>query len=135
MVNEAKQVMEHNSLIKWMVPLCRKIGIVQLLHLIKENVERRKNLEQREVFAKWYGQHEGDFEELFSMLEDDISRETLDNVIKYRMEWKSKYLKGYIYKNISIIKVGLWSEKLELNFSENGNAGSKIDKDGGLLYC
>jgi FkbM family methyltransferase len=173
--------------------LCRKIGIVHLLHLVKENIERRKNREQREDFVKWYGQHKGDFERLSAMLEDDLSRKTLENVIKYRMTWKSKYLKGYIsepqyfqkdifqsvedevfidggayvgdtienyikmysgvyrhiyawepdginvrqmkknlgkYKNISIIQAGMWKEKSELAFSQNGGADSKVEEEG-----
>jgi len=199
MISKIKYVMEHNLLLKRLIPLCRKTGLVHLLHIIKARIDGGKNKTERKGFQQFYNLHQQEFHDLSVLLADEFSKKTLRKVLEYRMTWKVKALKGVIvepqyfqrdiflpvkdeifidggayvgdtvesfiknfaekskwrgnykrvyawepdainisqmrknlckYKNIEIVPYGMWKEKTELKFFENGNAGSKIAETG-----
>lgn len=96
MISKIKYILEHNSCLKGMVPLCRKLGIVHIIHLLKGNFERIGNTDSRKEFKRFCENHKKDFERLSKLLEDEFSRETLQRILEFRMNWKMKTLSPVI---------------------------------------
>lgn len=96
MISKVKHIMEHNSCLRTLVPICRKIGIVHLLHRIKGFSDRLRNRNKRKEFQEFYEQHKKKFDCLFELLEDDLSKETLHRVLEFRKSWKIKILSPII---------------------------------------
>lgn len=98
MISTVKHMLEHHSLLRNLVPLCRKLGVVHLLHVAKGNCERLKNVQQRKEFYNFCKLHRKEFQKLYGMLEDDFSKKTLQKVIEYRITWRAKALRGVVTK-------------------------------------
>jgi len=96
LISKIKYGMEHNKILGKLIPVCRKLQIVHILHLIKNGIGKRKNLQEREKFNDFYREHRDDFQRLNDMLEDDFSKATLKAVIKFRRTWDSRCLKNIV---------------------------------------
>ena len=57
---------------------------------------RPKTLELVEAFRECYELHRTEFQKLYELLEDDFSRRTLRNVIKYRLTARTSLLRGIV---------------------------------------
>ena len=57
---------------------------------------RPKTLELVEAFRECYELHRTEFQKLYELLEDDFSRRTLHNVIKYRLTARTSLLRGIV---------------------------------------
>lgn len=203
-ISKIKHLLEHNKYMFLLVPYIRKSRFVSFLHFIKNQKEKKNNVEARMRFIDFVEkQHKDDFIKLRTILADDESKRVLDAVIEYRKTWNYKIIKdikseaqyfpddimqfdsqevwidggayvgdtiidymrcfcrrvqkndvvwggGYSkiyawepdeqnvrsmrknlakYKNITIIPKGLWNEKSEICFKEQGNAGSRIEEE------
>lgn len=95
MIKEVKYIFEHNSYLKNLVPLCRKLGLVDLLHSIQNLCDRNKK-EKEWRFIRFFEDHRREFWQLYHMLEDDFSRETLKAVLLYRMDHRLSRLRNVI---------------------------------------
>lgn len=204
MISAIKHMLEHHSLLRNLVPLCRKLGVVHLLHIVKGSFERQRNVQKREEFQNFCRLHKKEFQKLYDMLEDDFSKKTLRRVIEYRITGRTKALRGVVtkpqyfpadimkpaenevfidggayvgdtaedfikhfvnrsgdkssyrkiyewepdemnirqmkknlsrYHDIAVVPYGMWKKKTEIGFLQNGNAGSKIAKDGRRKVC
>lgn len=96
MISTIKYILEHNSYLTWMVSVCRKLGIIHFLHIVRGNFERIANANSRKEFQEFYENHKEEFVHLFELLEDDFSRETLYQVLEFRKTWKMKALNSVI---------------------------------------
>ena len=57
---------------------------------------RLKTLKRAKVFRKCYELHRTEFQKLYELLEDDFSRRTLRNVIKYRLTPRTSLLRDIV---------------------------------------
>ena len=57
---------------------------------------RLKTLKRAKVFRECYELHRAEFYKLYELLEDDFSRRTLHNVIKYRLTVRTSLLRGIV---------------------------------------
>ncbi len=89
---------EHKVLMKAMTPvrsLWQKIGFGRYLHDI--NPETRKmEQDKHERYLRSDDQHKEEINRLFDMLEDDLSRYTLEKVLAYRQSWDKTVLTDII---------------------------------------
>ena len=89
--------MEHNSLLRKLVPIARKLGIIHFLHWITERIEGSKEPGEKELAAQeFFASHEAEFQQLEGMLEDQLSKDTLRGVMAYRQTGRMSALKGVI---------------------------------------
>lgn len=83
MVARIGGVIKHSTLLRWIDPLARKLGIVYVVHLLANKL-KKTDTESAMRFKRFYEQHREEIEKVSGMLEDDFSRKTLKKVIEYR---------------------------------------------------
>lgn len=104
-ISQLRFFLECHGCLKWISALLRKLGIVRLLHWIYEKNDS-KTAQEAAAFKVFYEQNRDQFEKLSGMLEDDLSRKTLDKVVQFRhkpslMGLKSVYVQPqYFQKDI-----------------------------------
>lgn len=92
-----KSAIEHNHVLRKLIPFARKTGMIHLLHMFDE-VSREKNwtTEDMEKVEAFYAEHYEQFKKLEESLEDELSRTTLHQVMEYRKTKKMSALKGIV---------------------------------------
>ena len=71
------------------------------------NEEESKRKQQENVgalFAPFYEEHRADFQKVRSLLADDLSKETYDAILQYRLDYDLSALKPYVVKPQYFVK-------------------------------
>ena len=139
-ISRIKYMLEHNAFLRKLVPLCRKMGIVHTLHIWKARRDKRRNAAQRKEFGEFYIAHHREFEKLFSMLDDEESKRTLESVIAFRKTWDIRHLDKVRKENQYFQKDIFEPEQAEVFVDGGAYVGDTIEKlkevfGGGQNYC
>ena len=92
MIHELRIIMENNKYLKGIVPKIKNTKIMKYRSEKIHQNERKKN------FKRFYKEHENDFNKLYDLLEDDLSKKTMNCIIKYRLTLNKKYLSNIVVK-------------------------------------
>ena len=128
MISRIKYMLEHNVFLRKLVPLCRKLGIVHVLHVWKANRDKRKNAVQRKEFEEFYIAHHKEFEKLFNILADEESKRTLESVIAFRKTWDIRHLDKVRKENQYFQKDIFGPEQDEVFVDGGAYVGDTIEK-------
>lgn len=82
--------LEHSEVGRKWGGALRRCGAVHLLHTLQYAKRRRRG--EYKHFVEFYEQHKKDFQEAYKILEDDLSRRTYKNVVRFRKTYKMKYI-------------------------------------------
>lgn len=92
-MTKIRTFMEHNLFLAQLVPQIQKSGVPRLIRDICEPFQRNKGKADREAFSALYQENRDKFDRVRRLLEDDLSRKTFDNVIRYRLAGGRRLLK------------------------------------------
>ncbi len=87
-----RSVMEHNKGLRLMGGGIRRIGLVHVLHTLQANKKRKEFAGRKNEFTQFFKEHKAEFQKVYSMLEDDFSKETYSAVIRFRKTYDIRYL-------------------------------------------
>ena len=87
------RVMVRYPSLRWIYTVAKKVGIVDMLYWINAKYGRTDG-EKIAAFKQMYEQHKDDIRRVSEMLEDDLSRRTLEKVLEFRMTWDPSVYKG-----------------------------------------
>ncbi len=99
-------MLNHNTMFMKVVPVVKKTGLPILVRDLQEASTRRKTELVRNNFALFYEKNKEKFQKLRDMLDDEFSKKTLDNVVRFRIEGDRRLIKEvvvqpqYFLKNI-----------------------------------
>ena len=129
--------MEHNAVGRSAIRVLRGIGAVHVLHTVKAGKARKKFMNQKNSFAKFYDINKAEFDRVYDILEDEISRKTYKAIIDFRQTYDIKLLnrvyekKQYFLKEILppkenevFIDGGAYIGDTALDFLKNYQEGS-----------
>ena len=75
--------------------LAWRLGIVRLVHIVQARTDKTA-ARRGEYYRQFYEEHRQELQRLRDMLEDDLSRTTLDRVQQYRQTGDANALKGVV---------------------------------------
>lgn len=103
-IGKIRAIMQHNRILRVVEVLMRKGGCVHFLHTIQANKRRKMLMGRENEFSLFFDNHKEEFERLYDVLEDEMSRRTLDAVIHYRKTYDIRSLKNIIISPQYFIK-------------------------------
>ncbi len=122
MIHALRIIMEKNKYLKKIVPKIKNTKIMKYRTKKLHQNERKKN------FKRFYKEHENDFNKLYDLLEDNLSKETMNCIIKYRLTLNKKYLSNIIVKPQYFQKDIIKPMKDEVFIDAGAYIGDTIDE-------
>ena len=90
--------MEHSALLRKLIYVLRKMGMIHALHTLQALVKRKRLNGQKSDFYHYYIDNKNKFDEVMRLLQDESSKKTYCAVIEYRSTYKIALLKDVIVK-------------------------------------
>ena len=96
--------LEHNQAGEFFLKTIRNLGFIHALHIFESRLAVRKLRGRRTEFYEFYKEHLLAFSKVRDLLNDDLSKQTFDAVLQYRMTKDIRCLHDFITKSPYFIK-------------------------------
>lgn len=99
LLHEIDVLLEKNPCTFEFTQMMRNIGLVEMIHYVQAKYHYKKFGGNNKEFNDFYSEHEGDYESVMEILDDEFSRESYSVFLEFLKNYNPKSLMKIVKKH------------------------------------